>query len=171
MKKRFEMLYREYRDTVYGYLYYMCREEELARDLSQETFSENISGDEEIPPGSAAKRPGVITIARNTFLSYARKKQPMLLGEEILEAEEDAEANRPEEQVIRQEKIKSIRDVLAKLSEDERTILLLRDYEGISYEEIARILKITESNVKVKLHRIRQKYRRLYLRETGSMEE
>lgn len=170
MKKRFEMLYREYRDTVYGYLYYMCREEELARDLSQETFLKIFQGMRKYR-GECSEKTWCLTIARNTFLSYARKKQPMLLGEEILEAEEDAEANRPEEQVIRQEKIKSIRDVLAKLSEDERTILLLRDYEGISYEEIARILNITESNVKVKLHRIRQKYRRLYLRETGSMEE
>lgn len=61
MKKRFEMLYQTYRDAVYGYLYYMCREEELAQD------------------------PWGLKIARNTFLSYARKKQPMLLGEKWLD--------------------------------------------------------------------------------------
>ena len=34
MKARFEKLYRTYRDAVYNYLYYMCREEELAQDLA-----------------------------------------------------------------------------------------------------------------------------------------
>lgn len=170
MKKRFEMLYQKYRDTVYGYLYYMCREEELAQDLAQETFLKIFQGMRRFR-GECSEKTWCLTVARNTFLSYARKKRPMLLGEEILETEEDAQANGPEEQVIRQEERKLVRDVLAKLLEDERTILLLRDYEGVSYEEIARIMNITESNVKVRLHRIRKKYRKLYQKETGRMEE
>lgn len=170
MKKRFEELYRTYRDTVYGYLYYMCREEELACDLSQETFLKIFQGMRKYR-GECSEKTWCLTIARNTFLSYARKKQPMLLGEELLEEKEDVRENRPEEQVIRKEEDKQVRDVLAKLTEDERTILLLRDYEELSYMEIARIMDITESNVKVRLHRIRQKYRKLYLEEQRRMEE
>lgn len=170
MKKRFEMLYQKYRDTVYGYLYYMCREEALAEDLAQETFLKIFQGMRRFR-GECSEKTWCLTVARNTFLSYARKKQPMLLGEEILEMEEAVQANGPEEQVIRQEERQLVCDVLAKLLEDERTILLLRDYEGISYEEIARIMSITESNAKVRLHRIRKKYRKLYQKATGRMEE
>lgn len=100
MKRRFEELYRQYRDTVYGYLYYMCREEEL----------------------------------------------------------------------LRKEEGQMVRDVLALLKE-ERTLLLLKDYEELSCEEIARMMDLTEGNVKVKLHRIRQKYRKLYLREMEGLKE
>lgn len=170
MKKRFEMLYQNYRDTVYGYLYYMCREEELAEDLAQETFLKIFQGLRRFR-GECSEKTWCLTVARNTFLSYARKKQPLLLGEEALERQETASENFPEERLIRREEGKLVRDVLSMLAEDERTLLLLRDCEGLSYDEIARILNMTEANVKVRLHRVRQKYRKLYQKETESMEE
>lgn len=171
MKKRFEILYQKYRDTVYGYLYYMCREEELAQDLAQETFLKIFQGMRKFR-GECSEKTWCLTVARNTFLSYARKKQPMLLEEAALDfGAADAGGNPPEDRVLKQEEGQQVRNVLAKLSEDERTILLLRDYEEISYGEIARMLNLTEANVKVKLHRIRQKYRKLYRKETGRMEE
>lgn len=58
MKARFEKLYRTYRDAVYNYLYYMCREEELAKDLAQETFLKIFQGMRRFR-GTAARRPGV----------------------------------------------------------------------------------------------------------------
>lgn len=170
MRKRFEEIYQKYKDTVYGYLYYMCREEELARDLAQETFLKIFLGMRKFR-GECSEKTWCLTIARNTFLTYARKKQPMLLGDTELANMEDTSEYLPEEHMIRQETGKTVRDVLALLAEDERTLLLLRDYEGISYGEIARILGFSESNVKVRLHRVRQKYRRLYLQEMERMEE
>lgn len=170
MKKRFEEIYGKYRDMVYGYLYYMCREEELALDLAQETFLKIFLGMRKFR-GECSEKTWCLTIARNTFLTYARKKQPMLLGEEIFENLEEEYRNLPEEQMIRREEGKVVREVLMLLTEDERTTLLLRDYEGLSYGEIARVLDLTEANVKVKLHRVRQKYRKLYLKRIKEMEE
>lgn len=170
MKRRFEELYRQYRDTVYGYLYYMCREEELAKDLAQETFLKIFLGLRKFR-GECSEKTWCLTVARNTFLSYARKKQPMLLGDEVFEAAEDVNENLPEEELLRKEEGQMVRDVLALLKEEERTLLLLKDYEELSCEEIARMMDLTEGNVKVKLHRIRQRYRKLYLREMEGLKE
>lgn len=82
MKARFEKLYRTYRDAVYNYLYYMCREEELAKDLAQETFLKIFQGMRRFR-GDCSEKTWCLMIARNTFLSHARKKQPLLLGEEM----------------------------------------------------------------------------------------
>lgn len=169
MKKRFEELYQKYRDTVYGYLYYMCREDELARDLTQETFLKIFLGLRKFR-GECSEKTWCLAIARNVFLSYARKKQPLLLGEELLEIQENADENMPEQHVIQQEEGKLVRQILAQLAEDERTLLLLKDYEDIPCAELARMMGLTESNIKVKLHRIRQKYRKLYLQKIRQME-
>jgi len=170
MKRRFEEIYQKYRDAIYGYLYYMCREEELALDLAQETFLKIFQGLRRFR-GECSEKTWCLTIARNTFLTYARKKRPVLLGDEMLEYLEETSENLPEEYVIRQEEGQVVREILMMLSEDERTALLLRDYEGMSYGEMAQILDTTEANIKVKLHRIRQKYRLLYLKRTKRMEE
>jgi RNA polymerase sigma factor (sigma-70 family) len=44
---------------------------------------------------------------------------------------------------------------LARLSETQRSLVLLKDYEGYSYEEIGKIMNLSESQVKVYLHRAR----------------
>lgn len=170
MRARFENIYRTYRDTVYNYLYYMCREEELAEDLAQETFLKIFQGLRRFR-GDCSEKTWCLTVARNTFLSYARKRQPLLLGRE-LPAERDKSFGSPlEEQVIRREEGALVRRVLSALKEEERTILLLRDCEGIAYEELSRLLGITEANVKVRLHRARKKYRERYLGERERMED
>jgi RNA polymerase sigma-70 factor (ECF subfamily) len=50
---------------------------------------------------------------------------------------------------------KILDEALARLSETQRTLVLLKDYEGYSYEEIGRITNLSESQVKVYLHRAR----------------
>jgi RNA polymerase sigma factor (sigma-70 family) len=48
-----------------------------------------------------------------------------------------------------------LNDALNKLSETQRSLVLLKDYEGYSYEEIGKIMNLSESQVKVYLHRAR----------------
>lgn len=170
MKARFEKLYQTYRDTVYSYLYYMCREEELAQDLAQETFLKIFQGMRRFR-GECSEKTWCLTVARNTFLSYARKKQPLLLLEELPPDQSEVWNNPPEDQILQKEEGAFVRKILSMLKEDERTILLLRDGEGIPYGELSRLLDITEANVKVRLHRARKKYQELYLRAKRQMED
>jgi RNA polymerase sigma-70 factor (ECF subfamily) len=54
---------------------------------------------------------------------------------------------------------KVLDDALARLSETQRSLVLLKDYEGYSYEEIGKITGLNESQVKVYLHRARLQLR------------
>lgn len=101
-------------------------------------------------------------VARNTFLTYARKRQPILLEEQNLDLNQSPYQNDPEETFLQKEKADKIRKIMMALNENERTILLLRDYEGLSYEEIATILNFGTEVVKSRLFRARKKYRKLY---------
>ena len=96
------------------------------------------------------------------FLSYARKKQPVLLEEQEWEPEPDVNRNQPEEEILRKEEAERVRSCLMCLGEQERTVLLLRDFEELSYEEVARIMNLTAEVVKGRIYRARQKLRKIY---------
>lgn len=71
----------------------------------------------------------------------------------------DTTSIQPSEQMDIQERMVLIRKLMDALPEVQRSIMLLRDIEGKTYQEIAEILNLTESQVKVYLHRARSKVR------------
>lgn len=100
---RFQTAYETCRDSVYGYLLYMTRDKQLAEDLSQETFLKMF-----LHMGKFRKEASVktwaLTIARNVFISYARKKKPVLMEEVPIDVEKVSFSNPPEETMLRREK-------------------------------------------------------------------
>lgn len=156
---KFMDAYEQSKDAVYGYLVYMTRDAALAEDLSQETFLRMFLHMDKFREDASAKTWG-LRIAHNVFLSYARKKRPMLLEEQ--EPAPDLTRNIPEEEAIKREEGILVRDCLMHLNEQERTILLLRDHEGLSYEEIGRIMELSLDTVKIRIYRARQKFKKTY---------
>ena len=74
----------------------------------------------------------------------------------------DSHENIPEERVIEEENKREIAAAFSALNADDRTILLLRDYERLSYAEIAGIMGISEAVTKVRIYRARERYRKIY---------
>lgn len=169
MKERFNRIYVLYKNDIYGYMVYMAKDRQLAEELTQETFLKIYLGLRKFK-GDSSEKTWCLTIARNTFLSYARKKRPILLEEQTVEQIFEEHAESPEEYMLRKEKGERIKQVLMSLEESDRTIILLRDYENLSYEEIAAALEITAASVKGKLFRAREKYKRKYEKLTLSEE-
>lgn len=100
-----------------------------------------------------------ITICRNLALDRcaAARNSNITLDES---QEHRTEASPPPDIAMdRQERINLVKQQMNTLPEVQRTIMELRDMEGKSYQEIANILNITEPQVKVYLHRARQKIR------------
>ena len=77
--------------------------------------------------------------------------------------EEEADASGPHDQLINEERMRIIHRLVDELPEKQRLIMQLRDIEGESYKEIARILNLTEEQVKVNLFRARQKVKQRYI--------
>lgn len=161
IKMKFAAAYEESRDAVYGYLVYMTKDTLLAEDLSQEVFLRMFLHLDKFR-GEASVRTWALRIARNVFLSYAKKKRPILLGEQEWEPAPDIRSNPPEEEAIKREQSELVTECLMCLEEQERTVLLLRDYEELSYEEVARIMELSVEVVKSRIYRARQKFRKIY---------
>ena len=158
---KFAVAYEQCRDSVYGYLVYMTKDVTLAEDLSQEVFLRMFLHLDKFR-GEASVRTWGLRIARNVFLSYAKKKQPVLLEEQEWEQLPDLSRCQPEEEALKKEEAEKIRQCLMCLGEQERTILLLRDFQELSYEEIGKIMDLTTEVVKGRIFRARRKFRKVY---------
>lgn len=159
---KFAAAYEQSRDAVYGYLMYMTRDAELAEDLSQEVFLRMFLHLGKFREESSV-RTWALTIARNVFLSYAKRKHPVLLQEQDLEPMPDINSNQPEEEALKKEQAEKVHRCLMCLGEQERTVLLLRDFEELSYEEIAKVMGLKAEVVKSRIHRARQKFREIFI--------
>lgn len=112
-------------------------------------------------------------IAFNSALSRMRKRRGMTSIDQAREAigqepVDDTEA--PDSQMLRDEQIASVRVALLKLSDDHRTILVLREMEEHAYEQIAEVLQISIGTVRSRLSRARAQLR-LTLEEMQRSEE
>lgn len=164
---KFAAAYEQSRDAVYGYLVYMTRDTGLAEDLSQEVFLRMFLHLGKFREESSV-RTWALSIARNVFLSYAKRKRPVLLQEQDWEPEPDLSRNLPEEAMLKKEEVEAVRRCLMCLGEQERTVLLLRDFQELSYEEIARIMGLTAEVIKSRIYRARQKFKEIYRNVTDA---
>lgn len=73
-------------------------------------------------------------------------------------------ADLPNERVEKEESLGMLRKLIARLPEAQRTVVQLRDVEGMSYQEIARVLEVSEEWVKVNLFRARKEIKGLFLK-------
>ena len=105
-----------------------------------------------------------LTICRNIAIDKMRKMENQ---NQRLESDHDAPdqsyASNPEEQVMQQDRIQLVRRLIDNLPEKQRSVMQLRDIEGKSYKEIAKIMDISEEQVKVNIFRARQTIRQQYI--------
>lgn len=139
-----------YADNVYRFILKNLRHEEDARDVVQSTFEKMWIHREEIDP--VKSKSYLFTVAYRQMIDHIRKGKRVQLKEEFGENTRVAPA--PGIQVS-----KILHEALNRLSETQRSLVLLKDYEGYSYEEIGQITGLSESQVKVYLHRARTQLR------------
>ena len=103
-----------------------------------------------------------LTVAKNLAIDRSQKKEAQNV-ELTPEMEEESEISGPYDQLVNNERMSIIHRLINELPEKQRPIMQLRDIEGESYKEIAKILNLTEEQVKVNLFRARQKVKQRYL--------
>lgn len=135
-----------YADNVYRFIVKNLRHEEDARDVVQTAF-EKLWRNREDVDGSKSKS-YLFTVAYNQMIDHLRKVKRISLREEF------KEETKVHHKYINNAKA-ILQEALSKLSETQRSLVMLKDYEGYSYEEIGQIMNLNESQVKVYLHRAR----------------
>jgi len=135
-----------YADNVFRFIVKNLRHEEDARDVVQTAFEKLWRNREDVD--ATKSKSYLFTVAYNQMIDHLRKVKRVYLKEEF------REETRVQDKHI--DNVKAVlKEALARLSETQRSLVMLKDYEGYSYEEIGKIMNLNESQVKVYLHRAR----------------
>jgi RNA polymerase sigma factor (sigma-70 family) len=146
-EKEFNECVTSYADNVYRFILKNLRHEADARDVVQTAFEKLWKNRSEVEAGKSKSY--LFTIAYHQMIDHLRKVKRVQLREEFREEARVSEGGGPHHLK------KVLETALARLNETQRSLVLLKDYEGYSYEEIGQITGLNESQVKVYLHRAR----------------
>jgi RNA polymerase sigma-70 factor (ECF subfamily) len=162
----FAELVRRYRNQITNYVYRMTNDYDLAVDLAQETFLRVYAAADRYQ-SSFAFSTYIYRIATNLAISELRRRkrrrlvslstffQPRESGEESCELDVTDTVPLQDVTMVEDERRGAVTRAIATLPEKYRAPLVLRDVEGRSYEEIARILEMSEGTVKSRINRAR----------------
>lgn len=162
----FNELLGAHEKRMYAVCLRMCGNHEDAQDCLQEAMLRvfrAISGFK----GQASFSTWVYRVTMNTCLDELRRRKNKQTSslDSLLDAgwSPSDEMDTPERHAIAAEKQEAIRNTISELPEDMRSAIILRDIQGFSYDEIARILEINVGTIKSRISRGREKLRERFL--------
>jgi len=158
-REGFEEIFERYRQPLYSFFRRRLSTSERAEDLTQEVFVAVIRGTSRYEP-RARVRTYLYGIAVNLLAAEHRRQKTA----EIREVEPGLASNESPDSSI------WIREALGKLEQTEREILMLREYEQLSYSEIADVLRLPVNTVRSRLFRSRLALRQ-YLEPASQAQE
>lgn len=169
-----DQLLREHQESVYRFGLRMCGDEEAAKEVLQNTL---LTAFERIGSfrGEAQISTWLYSIARSFCSRHHRRTRSAPVHDVSLDAPEsllslESEDADPAESSERAQMAELVAAAIAALPENYREVVVLRDVEGLSAQEAAKILEIEIPNLKSRLHRGRQQLKQtlaILLRERG----
>ncbi|KUO50252.1 MAG: hypothetical protein APF76_11105 [Desulfitibacter sp. BRH_c19] len=164
--ENFTEIYKRYKLMIYRYFLYLTTSDYLAEELTQETFYQVYVSYGEFKGGSSIST-WIIAIARRVYLKYLRQDKKQLTLENGLDEVCAAIDGLPEVILDNKEFRKEILDTLQLLPEIYRSVIILREIEERSFEEIAAVLGKSPSSIRVILHRAKKRFRELFNAKIG----
>jgi len=147
-----------YADNLYRFVLKNLKNEHMSQDIIQDTFEKLWMKLEEVT-GLKVKT-YLFTSAYHTMIDYIRKEKRYADTEQVHVHESSHTRHYSDLSEVLEKAIEN-------LPEDQRAVVMLRDYEGYSYKEISEITNLSESQVKVYIYRAR-----VFLKNyIGSMEQ
>ncbi len=168
-ERAFEAIVRMYEVRVYSYAYHLLGNREDAQEISQETFIKLWNALPDFRE-EASLSTYLLRIVKNACLDFLRKKKEAVLPLNELSSEgeeydrgltDDNPEHNPAEAFARKEQIETVRRAIAALPDDAREILVLREFQNLTYAEIAAILELEEGTVRSRLNRARIKLKKI----------
>ncbi len=135
-----------YADSVYRFVLKNIRDEERAHDIVQDSFEKLWVNHTNVTAEKVKSY--LYTTAYHRLIDVVRKDKRMSL---IDEYQETGDVNNDQYSDLGE----ILNQAIKQLPEDQRSVLMLRDYEGYSYKEIAEITSLSEAQVKVYIYRAR----------------
>ncbi len=154
----FAYLVDKYKDMVYSLAYKMTKNREEAEEISQDTFIKAFKNLNKFK-GDSKFSTWLYRIVYHAALDSIKKNKNNNSTFEINEVTYNQIKSVEDilQGIERKERAKIMNECLLKLPEEERSIIWMFYYDELSLKEIIEVTKISEANVKVKLHRARKK--------------
>lgn len=154
----FEEIYSDYYDTVYHYVFSLCRDSHLAEEITQESFFKALKNIDSFH-GECKLSVWLCQIAKNTFYTAAKSKQRQAdYPLELIPADDPFE-----QRLLDQESSQQIHRLLHNLEEPYKEIFWMRTFGELSFKEIGLLFDKTESRARVTYHRAKMKIREAML--------
>jgi len=145
-QKEYNKAIDDWSDNIFRFALKHLKNEMSANDIVQETFTKVWIKHEEI--NVVKIKSYLFTTAYHSIVDWVKKEKRSGDIEQATEKSSDRELNFDVQEVLN--------EALEKLPSIQKTVVLLRDYEGYNYAEIAEITNLTESQVKVYIFRARK---------------
>jgi RNA polymerase sigma factor (sigma-70 family) len=160
---QFEKELMPYATSLYNFAFRLALDEDDASDLVQDTYLKAYRFFDSYQPGTNAKA-WLFRILKNTFINDFRRKSKLPIRVDYSEVETTYNSDDIDEPATTDLRSETVRDLLGdevaralnKIDVDFRTVIVLCDIEGFTYEEMAKILDIPIGTVRSRLHRARQ---------------
>lgn len=149
-QRAFEIIFNRYQGRVFGYLIRLVRDQPLAEEIFQEVFLHLYRRASKFDT-SRSFRSWFFRVAHNRAMDFLRENPERenleLLKEDLLES-----APTPEDLALKAESGRDLDQMLHLLSEEHRSVLLLKFKEGLTYEEIAEVINCPVGTAKSRTH-------------------
>jgi RNA polymerase sigma-70 factor (ECF subfamily) len=155
----FGEVYFAFRASIYGFAYRMLRETSLAEDVTQEVFMFLLENPQRFEPERGELLSFLCGIARRKIIQHLRKHSTRFeIFDDDLDKFNEIEKieNSPLEVLLNEELAEKIEDLITELPPLVREVLILREFEHLSYSEISQITETNLGLVKTRLYRARK---------------
>ena len=149
----FEKIYTEYFKDVYKYLFSLCRNDDIACELAEQTFIKAMQRIDRFD-GKCKLYVWLCQIAKNTYFSFLKKNKRTVPLEEL---ENEAAEETAEEIFIKNEAAFNIHKVLHSLDEPYKEVFSLRVFGELSFAQVGELFGRPESWARVTYHRAKLK--------------
>lgn len=165
-KKSFEEIVIRYKNQIIYFVQKYVKSIDIAEDISQDVFVYLLVKKENYKFEYSLKT-YLYTIAKSKALNYIKREK------RIVELDENQfeDLEKLEEKIFKNEKIENLNNSIKCLKLEYQNAIYLADIEELSYKEIAHILKKSDSNVKVLIHRARKALEKIVKEEAYKYEK
>ena len=150
-EQAFGELYEQYRPRVYRFAFKLLRDRDQAEDIVQDTFLKARKSIQTLNQNHSLVS-WLFAITRNEVYSHIRRTR----GNGRADVDDVWDSETPLDEVVGAETVVVVQNMIAQLKPDYKEVILLREYERMSYAEIARVTGDTEGAVKARLFKARK---------------
>lgn len=157
MDARFQATVRAHKDRLFALAVHLTGDRAEAEDVVQESFIKLWR--QRPPPEEGSVLPWLLTVARNASLDRLRKRRLTVLDDGATAEREAGAEPGPDRRLSDEEFRRRLDQALDALEEPYRSLVVMREMQGLEYAVIAEALSLSLSQVKVYLHRARRRLR------------